>query len=408
LKDLTSTLGWNKNISPEINQSILESIFSGEQLSLPNTDNSSREVSYQYYRNLILNSAYLFKSKGTLRAVRNLLDLVGIPRQMVEINELVYIASSPISRQGFENRFEQISGGTRVVTSTILDTQNNISFLGNVFPNSVSVNNYYNVNQVLDDYPIDENGYPTSPINTEDMFYQKGAGWYKSTPQHRSLELVDQTNSTFIGENINIQTTLEPFTYGEKYLDTFRNFPNLGGFGFNIQPQKDNKKSWVIGVDNDRQSDNGGLNASYYVSDERLVINCKNLDVSLNMGLMITNGLWNISGANGMRVIDSGRRQDLERDTFNYGGEDFNNFAENFWGTLINVRNRMYNSGYNYPLLQVMFYDYNQYDTNSYSYESTIDYANDIGDYWMRLIEQLIPPVHNVVAGINCSINLIQ
>ncbi len=39
-----------------------------------------------------------------------------------------------------------------------------------------------------------------------------------------------------------IQTQLEPFTYGEKYLERFRNFPYLG-IGFELEKTIDNKKS---------------------------------------------------------------------------------------------------------------------------------------------------------------------
>lgn len=393
LKDLVTTLGWNNNISPIINESLLESIISGEPINLGTLNNSPNEVSNQYYRNLILNSAYLFKSKGTLRAIRSLLDIVGIPRPMVEINELVYIASGPLNTNIFNNLFSQISGGTKIESSSILDTQNTTNILGIPYANTTTVTNYYNVDNVIEDYPIDENGYPTSPIETEDMFFQKGAGWYKSTPQHRSIEIVNETDSVFTGQNVDIQTTLEPFTYGEKYLDVFRNFPNLG-IGFNIAPVKDNKKSWVVGSDKNRFSENAGLNASYYVEDERLVINCKNLDISLNMGMMITYDLWNLSNNGNITSIDSGRTAEpnLDKVLLNNSEEDLINFNNTFYNSMINVRTRMYDSSSMYPLLYNLFYEYKGLQlSQSYSYQKTIDYTNGIGDYWMRLIEQLVP-----------------
>ena len=68
LKNLAQTLGWSTNISPITTDDFLNSVFGG-----PNQGKSiypgvsvqptPDELNYQFFRNLILNSAHLFKSK---------------------------------------------------------------------------------------------------------------------------------------------------------------------------------------------------------------------------------------------------------------------------------------------------------------------------------------------------------
>jgi hypothetical protein len=63
------------------------------------------------------------------------------------------------------------------------------------------------------------------PANSENFFFQKGAGWFELVKDHQSPQVVNTTTSVFTGQNFNIQTEFEPFTYGQKYLDRFRYFP---------------------------------------------------------------------------------------------------------------------------------------------------------------------------------------
>ncbi len=65
LKNLAQTLGWATNISPITNEDFLSSVF-GQKNSGPSdftgvaVKSTPDELNYQYYRNLVLNSAYLF------------------------------------------------------------------------------------------------------------------------------------------------------------------------------------------------------------------------------------------------------------------------------------------------------------------------------------------------------------
>jgi hypothetical protein len=107
LKNLAQTLGWGINISP-----ITEDDFLGSVFGQKNKDNSQftgtsqkqtpDELNYQYYRNLVLNSAYLFKSKGTRKSIEILLRMVGAPEALTEFNEYIYLADQKINLRQFD------------------------------------------------------------------------------------------------------------------------------------------------------------------------------------------------------------------------------------------------------------------------------------------------------------------
>jgi hypothetical protein len=122
LVNLSQTLGWKTNISPISETDFLDSVFQTKSQS--NFQGLSRtltptELNFQYFRNIILNSAYLFKSKGTRKSIEALLRLIGAPDALVEFNENIYLADGKISMDQFNENFINISGGTYVQESTV-------------------------------------------------------------------------------------------------------------------------------------------------------------------------------------------------------------------------------------------------------------------------------------------------
>ena len=299
LKNLAQTLGWRTNISPISNEELLNSVF-GQK----NTDKSAfsgvdsvmtpDELNYQYYRNLVLNSAYLFKSKGTRKSIETLLTLIGAPEALVEFNEYVYLADQKINMTQFDSYYAQISGGTYVQNTPALDPSYLYSIMGVTYTGFTTQVTLQDVNIGREEYPIDDNGFPSAPEDTEDYFFQIGSGWFEQTPQHRALEQVDLTNSVFTGANPNFQTVLEPYSYGQVYLNRFREFPFMD-IGFRLRPTIDNNKSWTdreIGL---RSNLDGNYNARYFTSDDKLVLNVKNVDLFLNPAQGITYDIWYMS-----------------------------------------------------------------------------------------------------------------
>lgn len=424
LKNLAQTLGWNTNISPITNDDFLSSVFGQKNFDKSvyagtSVSQTPDELNYQYYRNLILNSAFLFKSKGTRKSIEILLRLIGAPEALIEFNEFVYTADQKINLNQFNTQYAQISGGTYLQELPILEPGNLFSIHGYTYTGFTTTSIIKDVSITSDEYPMDENGYPYSPEDTENYFFQIGSGWFEQTPQHRAPEQVDYTNSVFTGSNPNYQTTLIPYTYGQVYLDRFRNFPYMD-LGFKLTETIDNNKSWVENEIGLRSNLDGNFNARYYVSDERLVLNVKNVDLFLNPAQGLAYDVWHMSREYNYPIPNQGLNW-VEPTYCNpnpntpypqRGGIDwteinpqpkrktFFEFAQTFWKNMINVRNRQFitdgKTG-GYPTLQSIYWKYLQsketinIPNDNFTYKTMIEYVNGLGDYWIRLVEQMVP-----------------
>ena len=410
LVNLAQTLGWTSNYSPITDEDFLDSIFG----TTPNSNYpgyarslTPTEINYAFYRNLILNAAYLFKSKGTRRSVEFLMNLIGAPESLIEYNEHIYLADQRISIEDFDTQFATISGGTYVEDTPTYLPGATYKIRGRLFTAFTSSSTYELVYVNPRTYPIDEEGYPEAPENTEDYFFQLGAGWYEVTPQHRSPDEVTVTGDVYTGQNFDIQSQLQPFSYGQKYLDRYRDFPYMN-LGYSLRKTIDNNKSWLQDDDRIRVSRNADYNAYYFVENEKLVVNVKNIDLFLNASQGLLYDVWVQSRKYNYPIPESGL-------TVGYpvpGGVDwtyvdpkpqkktFFEFSQTFWQNMINTRNRQFitdgKTG-GYPTLQSVWWKYiQQYQNigrinNLYTYQKLIDYINGIGPYWMKLVEQMIP-----------------
>ena len=140
------------------------------------------------------------------------------------------MADQKINLSQFDSKFASISGGTYVQDTPVLDPTYTFTIMGVPYTGFTTENTIQDVNINRDEYPMDENGYPSAPEDTETYFFQSGSGWFEQTPDHRAPEQVNLTTSVFTGANPNFQTSLIPYSYGQDYLDRFRKFPfmNLG------------------------------------------------------------------------------------------------------------------------------------------------------------------------------------
>lgn len=419
LYNLARTLGWSSNFSPITNENFLESVFGNQSVNeYPGFSRSltPTELNYQFYRNLILNSAYLFRSKGTRRSVEFLLRLIGAPDSLVEFNEHVYLADQKINMETFFTQLAAISGGTYVQELPSLLAGDTYKIKGQLFTAFTVTDVYQNVDLGREDYPVDDEGFPQAPIPTENMFFQKGAGWYEVTPQHRSPDQVEITGLVYTGQNYSIQTQLQPFTYGQIYLDLYRQFPYMTE-GFKLRKVTDNNKSWLADDDKIRVSRQGEYNAYYYVDNEKLVLNAKNIELSLNPAQGLAYDVWDESVKYDYPIPESGFTADFVVP----GGIDvtlirpepkkktFFEFLQTFWQNTINTRNRQYitdgKTG-GYPTLQSIFWKYIESEqtvgipNNKYTYQKLIDYVQGLGPYWMKLVEQMIPATTIWLSGV--------
>jgi len=409
LPNLAQTLGWKTNISPIQNNGFLSTLYESYDTEFSGMSESYplEELQNQFYRNLILNSAYVFRSKGTRKSVEFLLKFIGAPDALVEFNENVYLADSKFPTSRFDELYLTVAGGTFSPTLPALDPTNTYRFFGATYTAYTSSTSIEDVSISRIDYPIDSEGYPTAPEDTDSMFFQKGSGWFESTTMHRSPEILNTSTSVFTGESVSVQTSLEPFSYGQKYLDIFRTFPYLGQ-GYQLQQTNDNKKSWSDNQIGFRQNSDATYDAFYEVSDERLVLNVKNVDLFLNPAQALSYDIWYLSNTQNYPIPITGLSSPYPQT----GGtdwtfinpqpqlEDFFKFSKTFWKNMINTRNRQQSSDgktSGYPTLQSLFWKYlTMYqdvgiENNNFSYENMMEYINSIGDYWIRLVEQVIP-----------------
>ena len=184
--------------------------------------------------------------------------------------------------------------------------------------------------------------------------------------------------------------------------------------GFNLKKTIDNKKSWQPNQVGLRTSRTSGYNAYYKVTNEKLVLNAKNVDLFLNPSQGILYDIWELSRRFGAGTLLSGNSP-LPFPYPQPGGpvdwtsvdpdpsrKTFFEFAQTFWLNMINARNRQWitdgkTSGY--PTLTYVYWQYltqtfgNGVNTPSdrLTYEKLIDYVDGLGPYWIRLTEQMVP-----------------
>jgi hypothetical protein len=177
LKNLASVLGW------ELVSSILEtnltsnytttskSTYSGQTVGL-----TPVEADVELWRRLILNTPWIWKSKGARKSVEFLVRFIGAPLGLVQFNEYVYLADGPIDIELFKKVLE------------LHDLDTDISL-----------------------YPIDSNGYPSPLPDTPDMYFQNDGLWYRQTGGSGSTIDILTGNNPHLG----------PYDGGYKYINQF-------------------------------------------------------------------------------------------------------------------------------------------------------------------------------------------
>ena len=146
--------------NPNILNNILPSkgggLFSGTSTAL-----SLEQIDIELYRRLILNVAWLWKSKGTRKAIEFLFRFIGAPESLVNFNEHIVVADKPVNIQQLKSLLYIYTGSS------------DLKFL-----------------------PFDDNGYPLPVPNGglvlvgfdengnrigDTTWFQKAGGWYRET-----------------------------------------------------------------------------------------------------------------------------------------------------------------------------------------------------------------------------------
>ena len=443
IKNFAKTLGWSTP-STLNNTTFLDSVLgvNTPQYSGTSISKTPAELDIELYKRILLNTAYLFKSKGTRKSIEFLLTLLGAPPALVEFNEYVVLAGAPINmnpgvkfvwgessngqiatyeeiQNKFDYQWQKISGG-----SYTTETLNYSIPFGQYYISTGTTFNPF----VLADYPIDQQGFPTKPRVTDSYFFQRGAGWFEMTEEHKSDLIIDLSASTLTGCTPNAVSKFAEFTWGgfwtmgqysnlvkAPYLDRFRRFPHMS-FGFGLTRMIDDKKSWVLKEGTQyRDYSFNNRDAYYQTQNEKLVLNVKNVDLSLNIGQGITYDIWQQSvqsncffsgGTLPSPYPRPGGVWDSTNPQINAKTLDFKTFKNHFWKVFIDAKNRMtINDGKTggYPTLQQIYLDYlnnNCGENNQYTYQKMIDYSQALGDYWIKIVEQMVPATTLWTSGV--------
>ena len=137
IKNLARTLGW-KTPSAIEKEGLIESVFSDNTSLYAGVSQSKTpsELDSELYRRLLLNTANLFKSKGSRKSIEFMLRFVGAPEALIEFHEHVYVAGAKLNMKDFDRKMSLMSGGTYTVEEPIFDP--NITYTMGSFPSVVN------------------------------------------------------------------------------------------------------------------------------------------------------------------------------------------------------------------------------------------------------------------------------
>lgn len=184
LKDLARVLGWDI-ISSVMENNLLsnyiktgKSPYAGQSVGL-----TPVEADIELWRRLILNSPWIWKSKGARKSVEFLLKFIGTPQGLVTFNEYIYRVDAPIDIDLF----------IKILELNDLDVDLTI-------------------------YPIDDDGYPRVFPDNPDMYFQNDGLWYRETGGANSVVDILTGNNPHVG----------PYDGGSKYMNQFKTLiPNF-------------------------------------------------------------------------------------------------------------------------------------------------------------------------------------
>jgi len=184
LKNIARVLGWDL-ISSVLENNLLKSYitpqastYAGQTVGL-----TAVEADIELWRRLILNSPWLWKSKGTRKGIEFMFKFIGTPLGLIQFNEYIYLAENKLDIEIFEEVLRQNSLSTDIGL-----------------------------------YPISISGYPQPFTNTSNLYYQSNGLWYRETGGPDSVVDITTGNNPHVG----------PYDGGYKYINQFRTLiPNF-------------------------------------------------------------------------------------------------------------------------------------------------------------------------------------
>lgn len=175
VRGLANTLGWE----------ITDTVLNSETLSYfigndnPSFSGLSREMSVyekenEFWRRMVLNTPWLWRSKGTRKSVEFLLKMFGTPRGLVNFNEYVYVVDRPVDMGRLRRLAE-----------------------------------YFDLD--INKIPVDVDGYPKPLPSNDENYFQMDGQWYRETGGYNATIDKLSSNNPHIG----------PYDGGRDYLRQF-------------------------------------------------------------------------------------------------------------------------------------------------------------------------------------------
>lgn len=333
IKNFANMLGLN-SFEIEDEDSLIESLFSyGGQIS--ENSRTPAEIDIEIWRRILINCVYLYKSKGTRKSIEFILKLVGLPEDVFDLNEYIYLA---------ENRLN--------VTDVL---------------NKIYTESPINDPQVLvEQVPFDSQGFPTIPV-----------------------DVVFQENGGFIREDKN---NVGVFDFGRRYVDSYRKYN--GVYLFDLYRTIDNVKSWVY-YDNLKQfyKDSKNSYTEYESKHSDLVVNSKELEVYLALDRVLDVSVYRQYSRNIINV-----NYDINiANKFSSEGLTFNQFLKKSVDGFINPTNRK--TIKTYPTLSKVYFDYLKSTDTPMDNIRSLEFLNKFDSSWVKLVEQFVPATTILNAG---------
>lgn len=337
VKNFARMLGF-KTFEIQDEDTLVKSLFNFEESELEG-DLTPAELDIEIWRRILVNAFYLFKNKGTRKSIEFILELIGVPEPIIEINEYVYLADHKLNPEDINKA---------------LFGDYSLEFDGDNF------------------YPYDNEGYPTTPKN---VHFQANGGNLR----------IDSSN-------------IGPYDFGKKYIKQYKKFED-GVFGFSLYRTIDNQKSWVkVSEEINRENVQDLRHTNYIEKDSRLTINSKELDVYIALDRIFDVYPYRYFFKNNIDINSD--ISSVYKTATIVKDQTFDQYLTKILNNYVNVRNRK--TIQTYPTLSKIYFDYLQLLGNSESYinfRKSMEFINKFDSYWIKFIEQFIPATTIVNAG---------
>lgn len=335
IKNLAKILGWD-TLGTVAENDILQfflgvnnpSVFPGRTRDL-----TPLEIDIELWRRIVINSAWIWKGKGTRKVLEFLFKFIGAPACLVDFDEHVYLADGVVDYENLKDYLISISGS--------------------------SVD--------LEQIPVDENGFLKELPSTSNFYFQSDGGWFKESIEH-------------LGEYDN----------GQRYVDEYRKY-------FTLNKVIDDKKAWVYSSGTTaREFDFPMRQTTYTELRSELVLNTKEVTLWLDPASAIECDVYTFYYNSGCydftNLPDPYPSNAFNKDVTNMSLLEFINTSYN---RLISARNRK--TIVSYPTLKMLYLDYLDSlaacgeTSRAFTYADMSSFIDFIDQYWLSLVAQLIP-----------------